>query len=221
MSFHLMTYPAANRTLPVNGRVVFDGRAQAAELAASMKDRAPKLVSGDERVPLDVAEILAGDFTATQAVLVPKRALTAGRTYALAWTGREADHASAKAANGTLRWTAVGTPDTIAPVWSASPASSGGDRHELGCGPVANAKIVVLATDDRTAPLFRVDVTSAGRGAVSFFTEAQEGAVLVGHGMCSGPVRLVTGTAYDVRVTAVDLAGNASAPSPVLRFAAP
>lgn len=221
MSFHVMTYPAAGQALPVNGRVVFDGRAHAAELAATMKDRAPRLVAGDERIPLEVSEVLAGDFTATQAVLVPKRALTAGKTYALVWTGREGDHANAKTTNGTLRWAATGTPDTTAPAWSASPSLAGGDRHELGCGPVANTVVSVAATDDRVALLFRVDVTSAGRAPVSFLTEAKDGAVLVGHGMCSGPVRLVTGTTYEATLTAVDLAGNASTPAKALRFTAP
>jgi hypothetical protein len=198
--------------VPSNGRMIVEGAIVSAAWVGAMQQ--PELVSGNERIPLSVVEPhvfknTGRDFA--QVVLVPQKALTQGKTYRLAVKNAAAEdretlaHASFHAAGA----------DAQAPVWTAAPKLMGTNHTQLGCGPSTSASISVDATDDgQPVTLYRVNFKERGATtAVNFYVQAEQGTLHVGRGMCGGPVEPVPGKAYEITVTAVDAAGNAT-PAP-------
>jgi len=211
-SSHFVHVLQATSGVPSNGRIIVQGAIASAAWVGAMQQ--PELLSGTERIPLDVAEPhvfknTGRDFA--QVVLVPKRPLTQGKTYRLAVKNAAA---SDRDTLTQMAFRAAGA-DTQAPVWTTGPKVLGTNHTQMGCGPSTSATIRVDATDEGQAvALYRVHFKERSAStAVDFYVRAESGTLNVGRGMCGGPVEPVPGKAYEITLTAMDAAGHAT-PAP-------
>lgn len=219
------TFPEAGATLPTNGRIVLDGYGALQPVIAEIEARRPELRSATERVALRVVTIHKGQFNLTQVVLAPVRELRPRTRYELHLELRKDDKPVVRFDGGkeaAYSWTTGPGPDQAVPEWAGAPRATGGKFAQLGCGPEAEA-FIASAASDPSGVIFLARVVPAGGGeAVEYLLPAREGTLKVGHGMCSGPFQLTGGAQYEVTLTAVDAAGNASAaPGPPVKIVGP
>lgn len=173
-----------------------------------------------ETVQLRVAEKHRGAMGRVQAVLAPVRTLRPRSRYVL-WiddgpgrrpviAGSE-DEKEIRAA-----WRTGDGPDESAPVWSARPRGVGGHNIGFACGSEIAATVSSWVQDGEPARALLVlaDVWPAGSERhETYLLKIRDHRVAIGHGMCSGAFKLEPGSAYNARLTAIDVAGNAS-PAP-------
>ncbi len=173
--------------------------------------RSPAVVSGSERVPLEVLAVHRGEVQVTQVVFRPTAPLATGRSWALSLSEPAT---TPPTGFDRVQWRVE--PPSGTPQWLAAPASAGTSRQRFGCGPAVWMKVSVALS----APIRGVLVEVDGR---PWLAVPRDGVIRLGHGMCSGPYRLTRGTRYDVRVVAAIGTDGARIPAPLhrLRITAP
>lgn len=207
-SWNLNSWPEGPDAFPVNGRIVLDEYAQGGRRLFPDGARPPVLsaTGGREEIPLDMVEVLPGNFRNRQVVLAPRRALAADTTYVLHLEGSPYPV-------GPLVFRTSATEDVRAPRWTAAPQWDGEERQRFGCGPSSWAFFTAGVEDDSDVRV-RVEIRAADTGEIARFLVAPvDGRLALGHGMCSGGFDFRPGVEYTATFTAVDLAGNET-PSP-------
>lgn len=201
-------WPTPGEPLDPTGVIVVEGYGHDQEWVLDIARLSPRLESGREQVPLRVVERHQGAFEVAQVVLAPVRPLGTGARYRLALTGRPVPEIWTSRSFEVPAWH-VGHPDRAAPLVRSPARLRDTSFVRFGCGPGIHAHVAV-DIDDHAHTLVRVRVTpKAGGETVEYVIPAGDGAVSVGHGMCSGPFRLEPGRGYVIRlVEAIDVAGN-------------
>jgi len=220
----MQAFPRAGVHLPLNGRIVVEGYGADEDLVKDIAVHHPELWSAGDRVPLRAAAMNVGGFNITQVVLVPERQLLPKTKYTLRIYApeRPASDDSEEKTRETFTWTTGASTDRAAPRWQAPPRAADRVYRELGCGPEAYVTVHVPVADAQPVQVL-AEVRPAGGGPTArYLLQPQEGAIQIGHDMCSGPFQLADKGRYDVTLTAFDAAGNASpAPGPTLQIVAP
>ena len=191
----LSTWPASGGEIGPSAQIVVVGTGSASDQVADLGARADlALVSGADRIPLEIEAILAGSFRTTQAVLRPIAAPDPGRRWTLEGAGIEAHFA------------AVAHDPPHPPAWRGAPQVLSTSRVEYGCGPAVR---VNLSARVEHAVQVEATVWAAGtddRAIARLLIE--DGAVTIGHGMCAGAFELEQGRSYFADLVAVDAAGR-------------
>jgi len=214
MSGSLTVSPDVGTAVPTRGELVVHAygteRAQLADLTEA--DVALRTSDGTV-VDVEFVAQHRGSFSDAQLVLRPTADLPQGKVTLL--VRGESPTVWHDDAHRPIRWT-VNLPPPTVPAWASAPEVTDNERILMGCGP----SIWATVRTDVDAPW--VDVTLAARGAepVTGRVAVKDGAIRIGHGMCSGLFELERGTSYTAELTAVAADGSrAKAPSPV-RFVA-
>lgn len=220
----MQAFPRAGVHLPLNGRIVVEGYGADEDLVKDIAVHHPELWSAGDRVPLRVATMNVGGLSITQAVLVPERPLLPTTKYTLRIYApeRPASDESEEKLRDTFAWTTGAGADRAAPRWQAPPKVADRVYRELGCGPESYVNVQVSVADAQPVQVL-AEVRPAGGGpSARYFLQPQEGAIQIGHDMCSGAFQLADKGRYDVTLTAFDAAGNAApAPGPALQIVGP
>lgn len=202
--------PAAGTTLPSNGRITLEGYGGAQKFISTMASRNPRLVAGEIVIPLTVVETHVGEFLVTQVVLKAKGALPEGTKLRLRFDHPDDVHFRLPR-DEAPEWT-ITRADFTPPVWSGPPVIKPGRYAEFGCGPVIEAIVAVPVTG-----ALQMRARLSGPKPREYLLDVENGHVIVGHSMCSGPFR-ISGD-WTLELTALDAAGNAlAAPGEPLRF---
>lgn len=226
-----MSFWPRNRTIRQNSLLVVDGYSQSqAVLTGLGSTHEAFLQSGNQRIPLEVAQILIGEFEVTQVVLKPHRILEAGRQYevVIVTAGKKATDTSNLVFlhnRGKVVYTvAAGPQDHTAPRWLAAPAGKGQQYEEFGCGPAVSVDFAAPGQDE-SEWLVKAAVQNLTTGQVTTYylqPAGEQRTISVGHGMCGGAFQLRNGKLYSVTFVLMDAAGNTTpAPQPPLQFAGP
>lgn len=180
------------------------------------RDAEVELRGADEVIPLEPLLSFRGEFLVRQTLFRPARELSPGVEYQLF---------APAIAEGPLiyytfagqvaySWTANAWADLGAPVAQGAPEVTGSRYVPLGCGPQIQVDVAVPMHDESPV-LVLAEVVPDGETigvAGSYLLPVTDGAVTVGHGMCSGAFRLQPGGRYSLRMQVLDAAGNRALP---------
>ncbi|MET0393801.1 MAG: hypothetical protein ABW019_11705 [Chitinophagaceae bacterium] len=217
-----------NPTLNQNGWVILEFYASSQQLVAELDKKYPiYLQAGKEIITLKPIEVLRGEFLVTQVVFKPASTLKEGQTYTLHIDKLpEYETEPRQYNNGSGKWEAVtfrvrGYTDEQPPAFTSLPAEHKKTMVQFGCGP-DRWVCFSLAVQDESETFVRARVKNIGTGLVTEYILAIEnGQVMVGHGMCSGPFHFSGGNDFEVSFRLVDQSGNKSKPTTPVLFTAP
>lgn len=150
--------------LPINGRILLEGRGAQAELVRNLPRRDPTLVAGDHRVRLRIAQVFEGDESMAQAWLEPVGKLAPGRTYLLELRSRSPELLLTPSPEGLV---AIGfvvgpAPDESAPLLLDRPSPAGHGRQELDGSELERATYLHVPARDDGALVVKVDLLRLG-----------------------------------------------------------
>lgn len=172
------------------------------------------LQSGNQHVPLQVKELLVGQFKLAQAVLQPSGRLVVSQHYELV-VRRKGEKSGNMLLNvrgfdrGKVSYTIEAGRDELPPTWVVQPREQAKRYVEFGCGPALFVDFVGVIYDP-SACLIKARVTDLGTGKSAAYYLAMEagGLISLGHGMCAGAFMLEQGNRFSVEFTLMDASGN-------------
>ena len=212
-------------TITENGWIILRAGGPNRDILRGLASARPTIVQNGRRTPLTVIAVHDGQMNITQALLQPTRPLVPGIDATLSLKLSTADNDAIGRSLGRLKWTVEAAP-TAPTHWGARPTVDGKTRRRLGCGPATHISVHVDVSGDALGVL--AEVTRADSTGLPvrwlFRRDADTGLISVGHGMCSGPVKLDKDVQYIIRpISLVKLDGTTvSAPrGTTVRTAAP
>lgn len=170
---------------------------------------------------LKLKEILVGEFSDVQAVLVPSKALKAGEKYVL-YIDNLDDNSLVRGfdvykagkherPNEPLEYIVEAGKDITPPLVSGMPYEIGKTLYHYGCGPEIYVKFKNTAADDAEI-MVRTKVKSLKTGKeTSFYIPLVKEKIWVGRHMCGGAFAFHDGLDYEVSFTYMDAYGNKTA----------
>lgn len=203
------TFPPADVELTAEPRVLLmaGGSLERRDLA-----KAVQFVSGQHHVNVRVVSAFAG-YRQQLALLAPVKPLPPGL-----W-----DLVLVKPHSGVEprlgRWTVRDGRDATPPSFTTTPRAGPASWQAYGCGPESLIAIEGVATDE--VAVVEVALSVAGAGTKTAVLAPRDGALQLGHGMCSGAFDLPPGTKATVALTPIDVAGNRGEKSVRLDVTAP
>ncbi len=216
------------KTLNKNGLIILEFYANSQQYVKGIGTTFPAvLISGKEKVVLNVIEVLQGEMMVTQVVLKPATELIAGNEYTLALQHLpNKDPGPARYSSLTNKWEALRftvntTLDNDIPVISTVPTLKKKTYAVYGCGP---AKWVYfnLTGIDQSELFVRTTVKNKATGkSTTYILKLKEGQVQVGHGMCSGAFNFDNGNEFEITFQLFDQSGNKGSVSNAISFEKP
>jgi hypothetical protein len=209
----LSAFPSG-KTIRQNSIIVVDGYGASQNVVKGLNKKYPVyLVNGKHKIKLTVKEILIGQFSLTQAVLIPENNLTVGLDYTLV-IEKLPEYESLDRWNSELKknepivYTVVQGLDTIKPIFSLTPKEIKKSLIYYGCGPsihvVFNCNVI-----DSSEFLVKATVKNLKSGKeTSYYVEPDKGVLNIGHGMCSGAFNFNDGDNYEIEFSIMDASGN-------------
>lgn len=161
------------------------------------------------RVGVEVVSSFEG-YRQHQVWLRPAKPLTAGR-----WALRLKNGAKATLDRPLGSWVVSASAKTDAPAFTSAPKVGALEYAELGCGPASS-----ISVSAHGAAFVEAKVTVKGETKAGVFV-VEDGAVAIGHGMCSGGFELAPGVEVRVELTPLDVAGQRGTPSEPVTLIAP
>lgn len=183
------------------------------------------LCSGNDTIPLTIAERFEGQFSASQALFRPERALQKRQEYELFIQGLENPlemvyRMDPKGNKLPVRWNVSDETDLVAPQWTQQTSYKDASYMSYGCGPAVSMNFNLQA--DPADVLVRTTVTNKLTGKMHFYyLHPEDGQLSVGHGMCSGAFVFEPQAEYDVCFCLVDASGNKSDFTCIMTVASP
>ncbi len=213
----LAVFPKAS-TISQNSHFILEGAWSTQELIEELNQKYPVYLSsrGGHQVKLKVLEQHKGLYRLTQALLMPEEKLIAGETYTLQINGlskKDQEYLLNKwdpDANvyKPYSWTVIEGNDNQGPSWSQRPALVDRTMSMYGCGPAVFAHFE-LKTTDRSEVWIKTELVDlASNVSTTYYLLAEEGRLLVGHGMCVGAFNFNENSRYKIRFELVDACGN-------------
>ncbi|UOQ70544.1 hypothetical protein [Hymenobacter cellulosilyticus] len=186
------------------------------------------LQAADQQIPLEVQQLLPGEFAVTQAVLKPRRSLEVGRQYELVITearkkGTAKQNLVFQLHRSRVLYTVVPGQDQTPPEWLARPTKKGQQYTEYGCGPDVFVDFTCQVRDESEYMVkATVKSLSSGQQTTYYVAPDKQGILFIGRGMCSGPFMLDKGPDYSVTFALLDASGNTTPWAyPPLQFTQP
>lgn len=226
---HRITCWPLGKTIKQNSVFVLEGYADSQALIKGLGTTyTAYLTTGTQLLPLEVREILVGEYQLTQAVLRPRRKLDAGKQYELIIrkAGEKEKFLSNVLfthADRRFAYTVVAGEDKAAPDWQLAPQEKSKSYEELGCGPEVAVEFYGKA-QDQSPYLVKATVKNLATGkATSYYLQPTAQSIIsVGHGMCAGAFALEKGKNFSVAFALLDASGNTTnRTSNALLFTAP
>jgi hypothetical protein len=210
-------YPSRNSEIRPNTLFVLEGIESSQKVLDSLNTAYPiYLVSGDERIQLNVVERCYGAKQIVQVILKPEGLLELNKTYTMKidnlddTQNRYFNHWNWQ--DNVLEensWKVSRSLDRIIPQWKTVPKYAGGSFDQFGCGPVVYAHFQNQIIDSSMV-YAETEVRQHGvEGSTRYFIRIhKKGDIEVGHGMCNGPFKHIPYKKYYVRFRLMDISGN-------------
>jgi hypothetical protein len=211
-------WPKSGDALPANGRLLLVACGVGGGFADQLTGLSPKLVATGDEIPLSPGDTFQGVGT-VEVLLTPERALKPKLKYVLQFDParvKELEQFGLASANGAA-WTAAAA-DKQAPGWGG-PASI--SERSFSSGSTDATVTVKVAVKDKAAQVIaELEQVGGTAGAAEYQLPVEGGKIVVGAGLCGGSFNLTQGARYQLRLRAVDAAGNSSPAPNQLEFEA-
>ena len=172
------------------------------------------LKSDNQKIKLNVQELLVGQFSLTQAILKPEKTLSIGQEYELIIENLGDLEDQVSKYNSTTRdyekikWTVTSNLDTLSPIWIDKPVFKNDSYVESGCGPIVFANFS-FAASDQSEYLVKTTLKSKSTGIeTTYYLNTNDKVICVGHGMCKGAFNFYDGDKFQVEFSLFDSSGN-------------
>lgn len=212
---HGLYFWPSGKTVNENSVFVIEGYQMSQQIITLLGTTHRAYLQSDQQIiNLKVKEVLIGQFSLTQAILIPEKNLTVGLEYELIITNLKDPSEEVSRANEStgkkekVKWIVAAGKDTTAPVWTSTPAFENGTYQMYGCGPAVSANFTFSATD-KSEFLIKTIVKNISTGKETTYYLKKEGDIIqVGHGMCSGAFTFKDGEQFEVEFSLLDASGN-------------
>lgn len=212
----LSAFPSG-KMISQNSIIVIEGYAASQEIVQELNKKYPVyLVSEKHKIKLTVKEILIGQFSLTQAVLIPETTLTIGLNYTLLIEelpeGESLDRWNSELEKREPVVYTVGLElDNKKPIFETCPKEIKKSLIHLGCGPSIHV-VFDCNVIDSSEYLVKATVKNLKTGKEnSYYLEPNQGTLKIGHGMCSGAFIFDEGDDYEIEFSIMDASGNFTA----------
>jgi hypothetical protein len=200
-----------------NSWIIIEGYASSQPIIDSLnKGYRVYLESGNSKIPLEVKELHKGTFRLTQAILVPTKKLTIGKTYYL-----KIDNLSEEENNDLTKWNPntrqhepiswriTDETDALSPELLELPELIDKAYTRYGCGPAIHT-LFKISTKDKSDILVKTQLIDlkSGEETTYILTLDDSNQLSVGHGMCSGAFSYRNEGKYKIRFCLFDSNGN-------------
>lgn len=204
-------------SVPQNPIFLIEGYALSQKIILKLNQDYPVyLKSLDEKIVLQVQEVLIGEAGLTQAILLPAKELIPGEEYQLyidnipknempstsLWNPETSSYAFPS-------WKVDKGNDIEKPIWKIKPKESKKTYIQFGCGPEYYVYFDFQAMD-QSAILIKTSVTSVNTNkTIVVYLKPEDNSVLkVGRGMCGGAFSFNDGDLFGVTFDIMDANGN-------------
>ena len=209
------TFFPSKSKITENSLFIIDGYGRTQEIINNIgKTHNTYLKSGEEKIKLNVIEILVGQFNITQVVLKPEKNLTSGKEYELIIEGiineydKPTRYNSATNKYEKVIWKVTSNIDIDAPKWITKPIFKNSLYVMFGCGPDVSSNFTFMSSDSSEF-LIRTTVKNLTTGKqTSYYLSCFKNIIEIGHGMCSGAFDFGNDEKFEVEFTLMDLCGN-------------
>ncbi|MFT7622626.1 MAG: hypothetical protein ACI9WU_001799 [Myxococcota bacterium] len=210
-----------HETTSPNGWLVLEGGGEARDLLRAIATSKPALIARGRRIPAVVQAVHDGQMNVTQVLLKPSQPLIAGTEARLELTLDAEIRERHAYGLDRLKWTVE--PAAGPARFDGKAQAAGGERQRFGCGPGAHIEVATGLNGDARGVLAEVRRADGKGEPVRWLFRVRKAEISIGHGMCSGPVKLEKGARYTIRVLgAVDTEGQlVPAPGRTVRAKAP
>ncbi|MEZ4471983.1 MAG: hypothetical protein R3F60_14550 [bacterium] len=210
-------WPTPGATLPPQGYLLLEGFGSERERVARLADGQAWLVNRrGQAVALKVAAVHSGFLNVSQAALLPAEPLTKG-TWRLE-LGPAGKHRPPTFylpdGRGPASYEVSGVADEAVIRWTGAPTAEPGDWAELGCGPAIQTPVKVPVEGAALAIVTLVRTEGGGR----WWFPVEDGAIRLGHGMCTGPYDVRGPEMQTARIRPLPAAGGPPLEEKVVRF---
>lgn len=203
------------QTVSQNSIFVIDGYATSQKIITGLGTTYKVyLKSNNEKIKLNVQELLVGQFSLTQAILKPEEILSVGQEYELVIENLGALESQVYRYNDSTRqkekvkWTVSNFSDTVSPIWTNNPKFKNSSYDMYGCGPAIFANFTYSAKDN-SEYLIKTIVKNKSTGIeTTYYLKPDDKVIAVGHDMCSGAFNLEGGDKFEVEFSLFDASGN-------------
>lgn len=219
-SFSLRAYPSME-VIPLNSTFILEGFDRGQGIIDSLNIKYPiYLVSGDQRIALEVEGGNVGMYFLSQAILRPVSALEPNTTYVLRIDNLSAEdqgpifkYRDHYTMIGDAKWTTSSLTDLEAPQFLTAPSYLESIYKERSCG-IDQYGVFRMKVTDREETLVKVERRQMIRrdtlihSYVLTLPESDE--LHIGRTMCSGEFTFKKRHTYQVRFCLLDFSGNST-----------
>lgn len=205
----------ADYSLTPNSFIVVTGYASSEELVLGLGTKYEVFLENkSEKIKLVPVQTEVGGFHLSQIALKPEKELALGSSYQYVVYGADDNSFLDQVYNYTkgkrepVFFNVSKKPETIPPAWIKKPEFVKSEYIPFGCGPGKWIKYH-FQIEETSNFLFRINLTHViNKSSVTFSITAEEGFLLIGHGMCSGAFEFIDGDNYEFTVDLIDECGN-------------
>ncbi len=205
----------SKQTISENSIFIIDGYSTSQKIIVGLgKTYGIFLITNNQKIKLNVQEILVGQYGITQAILKPEINLTIGQEYELVienlgdFEDQVFKYDYSTGENKKIKWKVTSTSDIQLPTWKEKPIFVKSIYSKPGCGPVEYANFSFIALDNSDY-LIRTTVKNKSTGKeTTFYLKADNNIISVGHGMCTGAFNFVGSDKFEVEFNLCDASGN-------------
>lgn len=225
-SHYISAFPVGD-SLKQNSLIVLSGSAESQKIIDNLNKTYPAyLRCGKKNVRLVVKEICKGDYSLTQAILMPEFPLEAGLTYTLIIENADIDSRPTRFNYKTGKSEPVcyyikASSDYQKPIVLSIPKEIKKSYQQFGCGPAANVHFDLPVTDSSEILVKTVVTNLSTAQTTTFYLCPLKNEILVGYGMCSGPFYFAKGEQFEATFSFMDASGNITEMSQPVAFTKP
>lgn len=206
MSQNMSYWPPPNTEIDTQPVILIEGMGGHESTVKELKGAS--LVTPGHHVALTKIATHAGAFLVTQTAWTPKEPLKPGKTYTLVVQGktktwRPTAYVADSSKKVRLTYTVAKTPRP-ALAWTGAPILGESRAMQYGCGPSIKQDMALPTT--RTDGLVEVTIAQGPKARTYWVPLSKDGAVRLGHGMCSGPFQLGGAGEYTATLRLVNAA---------------
>jgi hypothetical protein len=185
------------------------------------------LRAGNDKIPLQVEEILTGGYRKTQVIVRLTKAPFPGKKYTLIIGNLKKADAKPEEYNYETRktepfiFTGVAAPSVKAPVFINAPQELKKTMVSYGCGPARWIYYQFSSSLENIFVKAALTDKTTGRTTTYIVAAEKDGTLKIGHGMCSGSFGFSEGHQYEISFSLLDPGGNKSTPASALTVVPP